>query len=196
MEYLPGQFDQRADSCAQCIQLATQKRPSRRGPNPPGSTCWKGDVTDAELCPHQGLSDQPGGEPGRPRWRMPETLDARYAVPETVATLERLHRPLGPEPSSGPVHPYPVRPGHGSGRRHSAARPTSGMTEHRGPHHHRGADDRHLLVRPLPPHHLLPPRSTTFPSAATTLPRTPIGNYLDSLREYPVHAGKRHAPSP
>ena len=29
VEYLPGQFDQRADSCAQCIQLTTQgERPA------------------------------------------------------------------------------------------------------------------------------------------------------------------------
>ncbi len=26
IEYLPGQFDQRADSAAQCVQLLTQKR--------------------------------------------------------------------------------------------------------------------------------------------------------------------------
>ena len=25
-EYLPGQFDQRADSCAQCIQLSSMKQ--------------------------------------------------------------------------------------------------------------------------------------------------------------------------
>ena len=31
VEYLPGQFDQRADSCAQCIQLATcMERPEVR----------------------------------------------------------------------------------------------------------------------------------------------------------------------
>ena len=31
VEYLPGQFDQRADSCAQCIQLSTCKeRPEVR----------------------------------------------------------------------------------------------------------------------------------------------------------------------
>ena len=35
VEYLPGQFDQRADSCAQCIQLSTCKRA-------PGGTNRKG----------------------------------------------------------------------------------------------------------------------------------------------------------
>lgn len=47
VEYLPGQFDQRADSAAQCIQLMTQgERPSIRS-----ATVYllNGNITDAEF---------------------------------------------------------------------------------------------------------------------------------------------------
>ena len=47
VEYLPGQFDQRADSCAECVQLLTQgERPSVRTAK---VYLLDGDVTDEEL---------------------------------------------------------------------------------------------------------------------------------------------------
>ena len=57
VEALPGQFDQRADSCAQCIQLmaGVERRQGIRaggGPVPGGPG------------QNQGLSHQPGGKPG------------------------------------------------------------------------------------------------------------------------------------
>ena len=62
IEYLPGQFDQRADSCAQCIQLATLcERPTVQNAR---VYVLEGDITDEELERIQGLSDQPGGIPG------------------------------------------------------------------------------------------------------------------------------------
>ena len=34
VEYLPGQFDQRADSAAQCVQILTGEPPPARSPRP------------------------------------------------------------------------------------------------------------------------------------------------------------------
>ena len=48
MEYLPGQFDQRADSCAQCIQISTQKdRPVVRSAK---VYLLEGEVSDADFA--------------------------------------------------------------------------------------------------------------------------------------------------
>ena len=48
MEYLPGQYDQRADSAAQCVQLLTQgERPQVVSAKVIGV---KGDITDADSC--------------------------------------------------------------------------------------------------------------------------------------------------
>ena len=47
MEYLPGQYDQRADSAAQCVQLLTQgERPAVLSAKVIG---LKGDISDGEL---------------------------------------------------------------------------------------------------------------------------------------------------
>ena len=47
VEYLPGQFDQRADSAAECIQLISQgERPSVA---PPGCICSESALSDAEI---------------------------------------------------------------------------------------------------------------------------------------------------
>ena len=85
IEYLPGQFDQRADSCAQCIQLATLcERPTVQNAR---VYVLEGDITDEELERIKAYLINPV-ESREASLEMPETLEARYAVPETVATVE------------------------------------------------------------------------------------------------------------
>ena len=151
VEALPGQFDQRADSCAQCIQLQS-------GVDRPLIATAKvyllmGTLTEAEL--------------DKVRRYLINPVESREASLDKPATLEREHQ----EPGSVPtvegftaldeaalkelldslglamdlddlkfLQAY-FLPGPGEA----------------GPHHHRGAGGGHLLVRPLPPHHLLHP---------------------------------------
>lgn len=83
-EYLPGQFDQRADSCEQCIQILLQ-----------GERCRvrtaqvfviSGNLTDAEFDRMKAYLINPV-ERREASMELPETLDTDYAIPETVETL-------------------------------------------------------------------------------------------------------------
>ena len=84
VQYLPGQFDQRADSCAQCIQIMTQgERPLVRTAR---VYCILGSVTDEELARIKGLLINP--VESREASLEPErTLEAVYEVPTSVETL-------------------------------------------------------------------------------------------------------------
>lgn len=84
MEYLPGQFDQRADSCEQCIQLLLQ-----------GERCRvrtadvyyiSGNMSDRDFQRIQDYLINPV-ERRLASMDLPETLDTEYTVPETVETL-------------------------------------------------------------------------------------------------------------
>ena len=89
VESLPGQYDQRADSCAQCIQLITQ------GERPAVRTAWCSScmaIRPKTRGGHQELRHQPGGEPGRPLWTSPTRWTGSYDVPADVATLDGLYR--------------------------------------------------------------------------------------------------------
>ena len=90
VEYLPGQFDQRADSARACIQLLTQgERPTVRTAK---VYLLSGELTpaDVEKIKHYVINpvESPGGRtggsatPSRWKWRSPTTVE----------TIDRLHR--------------------------------------------------------------------------------------------------------
>ncbi|MGN0451716.1 MAG: phosphoribosylformylglycinamidine synthase [Acutalibacteraceae bacterium] len=85
VEYLPGQFDQRADSAAQCIQLIS------KGDRPVIRTAkvymLYGNITEDELSAIKKHVINPV-EAREAALNKPETLTADYEIPETVATLD------------------------------------------------------------------------------------------------------------
>ena len=84
MEYLPGQFDQRADSAAQCIQILSQgERPAVRTAK---VYVLAGELTAEELetVKHYVINPVEAREASLEK---PETLRTEYAMPETVETL-------------------------------------------------------------------------------------------------------------
>ncbi len=84
MEYLPGQYDQRADSAAQCVQLLTQ------GERPRVATARviaiKGDLTDAEMEKIKTYLVNPV-ESRVASMEKPESLDMKADVPADVARV-------------------------------------------------------------------------------------------------------------
>lgn len=85
VEYLPGQFDQRADSCEQCIQILRQ-----------GERCRvrnariyiiKGNISDAEFDKIKSYIINPV-ESREASLETVKTLDTNYEIPTTVETLE------------------------------------------------------------------------------------------------------------
>ena len=84
VEPLPGQYDQRADSAAQCIQIISQgNRPTVRTAKVYVLT---GDVTGEELAAIKKYVIN-AVESREASLDMPETLAVQYAIPETVATV-------------------------------------------------------------------------------------------------------------
>ncbi len=84
-EFLPGQFDQRANSCAECIQMISKgERPLVRSAK---VYCLYGDLSDAELEQIKKYVINPV-EAREASLEMPETLAAEYDIPETVKTLD------------------------------------------------------------------------------------------------------------
>ncbi|NLK97368.1 MAG: phosphoribosylformylglycinamidine synthase [Epulopiscium sp.] len=84
VEYLPGQYDQRADSAAQCIQILTRKeKPVIRTAK---VVCLKGNITDEQFdaiknyCINTIDSREASLE-------KPKTLDMQLSIPEEVETL-------------------------------------------------------------------------------------------------------------
>ncbi len=85
VEPLPGQFDQRADSAAQCIQILGQcDRPTVRSAK---VYVLEGALSDADIAAIKKHVINPV-ECREASLAMPETLAAQYAVPESVATVE------------------------------------------------------------------------------------------------------------
>ena len=85
VEYLPGQFDQRADSAAQCIQIISRgERPVVRSAK---VYALYGELTDADVEKVKKYVINPV-EAREASLDMPETLAMEYAVPEDVATVE------------------------------------------------------------------------------------------------------------
>ena len=85
VEPLPGQYDQRADSAAQCIQIISQgNRPVIRTAKVYVLT---GDISDEELAAIKKYVIN-AVESREASLDMPETLAVHYDAPETVATVE------------------------------------------------------------------------------------------------------------
>ena len=85
VEPLPGQFDQRADSAAQCIQLQSQgERPTVRSAK---VYALYGRLTkkDVEAIKHYVINAVEAREASLEK---PETLKVEYAAPETVETVK------------------------------------------------------------------------------------------------------------
>ncbi len=84
-EYLPGQFDQRADSCAQCISLLRGgKRPTVKSAK---VYIFGGALDEKQLAQikHYIINPVESREAKLDRF---ETLDVAYAIPTTVKTIE------------------------------------------------------------------------------------------------------------
>ena len=85
VEPLPGQFDQRADSAAQCIQLQSQgDRPTVRSAK---VYVLGGELTEADVAAVKKYVIN-AVESREASMDKPETLAIEYAIPETVATVE------------------------------------------------------------------------------------------------------------
>ena len=85
VEPLPGQYDQRSDSCAQCIQLMTQgERPKVAAAH---IYVLGGKLTDEELDMSRGYLINPV-DSREASAAKPETLEANYAIPTEVDTVE------------------------------------------------------------------------------------------------------------
>ncbi|MBR4472582.1 MAG: phosphoribosylformylglycinamidine synthase [Oscillospiraceae bacterium] len=84
VEYLPGQFDQRADSAAQCIQILSQgERPLVRSAK---VYALIGDLTEQELREIKKYVINPV-EAREAQLTKPDTLRIRYEIPTEVETL-------------------------------------------------------------------------------------------------------------
>ena len=85
VEALPGQFDQRADSAAQCIQIISQgERPLIRTAK---VYALYGALTDNDIAAFKNHVIN-SVESREANLDLPETLAAHYAAPETVATVD------------------------------------------------------------------------------------------------------------
>ena len=84
VEYLPGQFDQRADSAAQCIQIISQgERPLVRSAR---VYVLCGSLFDRDIEAIKKYLINPV-EAREASLEKPETLMVEYEVPESVSTL-------------------------------------------------------------------------------------------------------------
>ncbi len=85
MEYLPGQYDQRADSAAQCVQLLTQ------GERPQVVTAKliavSGDISDTDFEKIKSYLINPV-ESRLASFEKPESLDMKANVPDNVAVIK------------------------------------------------------------------------------------------------------------
>ncbi len=85
VEPLPGQFDQRADSAAQCIQLQSQgDRPTVRSAK---VYILSGKLSDEDITAIKQYVIN-AVESREATLEKPETLAIEYAIPETVATVD------------------------------------------------------------------------------------------------------------
>ena len=84
VEYLPGQFDQRADSAAQCIQIISQgERPTIHSAK---VYALYGDLQDEDIAAIKKYVINPV-ESREASLELPETLQTQYTIPTEVRTL-------------------------------------------------------------------------------------------------------------
>ena len=87
VEYLPGQFDQRADSAAQCIQIISQgERPLIRSAK---VYALYGNLSEADVAEIKKYVINPV-EAREAALEMPETLQTKYDIPTSVATVDNF----------------------------------------------------------------------------------------------------------
>ena len=147
MEYLPGQYDQRADSAAQCVQLLTQKeRPQVLTAR---VVAIKGSLSPEEMDKIKSYLVNPV-ESRLASMDKPQSLDMKADVPADVARVTGFN-PVGRDGNESLFRLH--------GLCHDPGRPSvlPGLLPGPGapgPHRHRAAGHRHLLERPLPSHHL------------------------------------------
>ena len=85
VEYLPGQFDQRADSAAQCIQIISQgERPLIRSAK---VYCLYGKLSESDIAEIKKYVINPV-EAREAALEKPETLAVKYVIPTEVKTLD------------------------------------------------------------------------------------------------------------
>ena len=85
VEFLPGQFDQRADSAAQCIQIISQgERPTIRTAK---VYALYGNLNDAQIAEIKKYVINPV-EAREASLEKPETLQMQYDIPTEVKTLD------------------------------------------------------------------------------------------------------------
>ena len=85
VEYLPGQYDQRADSAAQCIQIIScGERPTIRTAR---VYVLEGEITDDDVAEIKKYVIN-AVESREASLEKPETLAIEYAIPETVKTVD------------------------------------------------------------------------------------------------------------
>jgi phosphoribosylformylglycinamidine synthase len=85
IEYLPGQYDQRADSASQCVQILTQgEKPETRAAR---LIVLEGAINDEEFDKIRSYCINPV-ESQEASLRKPETLDMEAMIPADVKTLE------------------------------------------------------------------------------------------------------------
>ena len=84
-EFLPGQFDQRANSCAECIQIISKgERPLVKSAK---VYCLYGNISDEQLAQIKKYVINPV-EAREASLETFETLAMEYVIPETVKTLD------------------------------------------------------------------------------------------------------------
>ncbi|MDR3085928.1 MAG: phosphoribosylformylglycinamidine synthase, partial [Christensenellaceae bacterium] len=89
VEFLPGQYDQRADSAAQCIQFMTAgERPLVKSAK---IYLFSGDLSEGDRAAMKSALINPV-EAQEALLEMPQTLQARYEIPESVETLRGFLR--------------------------------------------------------------------------------------------------------
>ena len=146
VEYLPGQFDQRADSASQCIQLLSQgERPDVRSAK---VYLLKGDLTAEDLAAIKKYLINPV-EAREASLDERETLKMEFAVPSEVETLTGFI-----QMDEDALEAFRNEKGLAMDHADIVFCQDYFKGEQPRPHHHRDPRDRHLLVRPLPPHHL------------------------------------------
>ena len=90
VEYLPGQYDQRADSAAQCVQILSQgERPLVRTAR---VYALEGKLTDAEIAAIKQYVINPV-ESREASLELPETLRMEYDIPRSEEHTSELQSP-------------------------------------------------------------------------------------------------------
>ena len=86
VEYLPGQYDQRADSAEQCMQILNDndEKPTVRNAS---IIVLEGDLTESEVEKIKDYHINPV-DSREASLKKPNTLDLNYEVPEEVATID------------------------------------------------------------------------------------------------------------